>query len=369
MRVLRISAGLDPRHGGPAHSTLLSALAVRRAGVNVEVATIDEGVGSAAAVERLRRSDVRVHLFRLSHVPGAWRFSISASLARWVLANGRRFDVLHVHGAWTGTSMAGLVTGRACGIPVVLTPHESLTEHDLSTSGPGMRAVKRALRRVYLAALDATIFASQLELCDSHGDRAIHPVVLPHPVEAVPSPKGVVRTGRLRVGFLGRFDPKKNLDLLLQALPPNADLIVAGDGPPETRASLRAVAAAAGVEDQIEWLGFVEGDVKARFFESLDVLAMPSRYECFGMVAAEALAAGVPVIVSPATGIAPIVRRHRCGTVVEPEPERLRAVLEHPENLVAKTSRTLAAVHAELGFGPHGEALAQLYEQIQKRSG
>jgi glycosyltransferase involved in cell wall biosynthesis len=365
VKSLRISAGFDPRHGGPAHSTLSSALAVHEAGIRVEVATVDEGMASAPAIERLRAAGVNVHAFRLSNVPAGRRVTISRALATWVWVNADRFDVIHVHGAWTVSSLAGLVAGRVRGVPVVLTAHESMTDYDLATSGIAMRALKRLLRAVYFLAASAVVYSSELERRDSSPRGGARQAVIPHPVAAVSEPR--VRddvNGTIRIGFLGRFDPKKNLDVLLRALPADAELFIAGDGSAEQRQGLRGVAREAGVEERVRWLGFVEGDRKAKFFNRIDLLVMPSRYECFGMVAAEALEAGVPVVVSPSTGIAALVGRHDCGYVVAPEEGRLRTVLSKHEELQAKASRAQSAIEAELTPARHASALADVYRAV-----
>ena len=71
-----------------------------------------------------------------------------------------------------------------------------------------------------------------------------------------------------------------------------------------------------GLAGRVRLLGFVAPRDRAAFFAAVDVLVMPSTYECFGMVAAEALSAGLPVIVTPQTGIAEIVRAHEAGVIV-----------------------------------------------------
>lgn len=365
VRALRVSAGFDPRHGGPAQSTLLSTLATHSAGVDVEVATINEGKASAAAIDRLRAAGIPVHAFPLSSVPAADRLTISRPLAVWVWSNAGRFDVIHVHGAWTASTLAGVAAARAHRIPVVLTPHESLTAHDVGTSGHLGRIFKRRIRSLYLRSTAKIVYASQIEQQDSEGRRGGPHAIVAHPVE----PVGARRlkrdvNGVVQIGFLGRFDPKKNLDVLMRALPSDAALVIAGDGPEEERRKLRAVAQEAGISERVLWLGFVDGEEKARFFERIDLLVMPSRYECFGMVAAEALAASVPVVVSPTTGIASLVRAHDCGYVVEPDATSLGAVLTSRDGLAEKARRADRVVEEELSLERHGAALAQIYRSV-----
>ncbi len=100
------------------------------------------------------------------------------------------------------------------------------------------------------------------------------------------------------VVYLGRLDiGQKGLDILLRALamlPDDVRLVIAGDGPDEER--LRAQAITEQVGGRIEWAGRVSGRSKYELLATAGMLVVPSRYETFGMVAAEGLAAGAPVI-------------------------------------------------------------------------
>jgi glycosyltransferase involved in cell wall biosynthesis len=115
--------------------------------------------------------------------------------------------------------------------------------------------------------------------------------------------------------FLGRLDiHQKGLDVLLHgvaALERGFRLIVIGDGDDEGR--LRALAARLGLEDRVEFRGRVTGAPKSDLISRCRFLCMPSRYETFGLVAAEAMACSKPVVasdlpclrelVSPDTGV------------------------------------------------------------------
>ncbi|AGZ38544.1 glycosyltransferase [Actinoplanes friuliensis] len=100
--------------------------------------------------------------------------------------------------------------------------------------------------------------------------------------------------------FLGRLEiAQKGMDLLLDAYAAAApylssDLHLAGDGPDE--AVLRERARRLGIEDRVRWLGRVSGAARFDLLARARLVCMPSRYETFGMVAAEALAVGTPVV-------------------------------------------------------------------------
>jgi glycosyltransferase involved in cell wall biosynthesis/O-antigen/teichoic acid export membrane protein len=115
-------------------------------------------------------------------------------------------------------------------------------------------------------------------------------------------------TTRARKGndlvFLGRVEiAQKGLDMLLEAfasaaarldVPADVRLLVAGDGPDVE--AIRQLIRRLGLEGRVELVGRVEGEAKRELLASARLVCMPSRYETFGMVAAEAMACGTPVL-------------------------------------------------------------------------
>jgi glycosyltransferase involved in cell wall biosynthesis len=100
--------------------------------------------------------------------------------------------------------------------------------------------------------------------------------------------------------FIGRLDMEhKGLDLLLRAWskvcgPARIPLVIAGEG--EARAELEAAISRDGLGEWVRIIGRVEGDAKRAAFTGSRIVVVPSRYETFGIVALEAMAAGKPVI-------------------------------------------------------------------------
>lgn len=133
------------------------------------------------------------------------------------------------------------------------------------------------------------------------------------------------------VGFAGRLDAAKGVDVLLRALALDESLRarVCGDGP--ERAGLEALAQTLGVSDRVEILGAVEPERLPAFYRSLDVLAVPSLtttswVEQFGRVALEGMACGIPVVVSD-SGALPEVVGEAALVVPEGQPADLAKAL------------------------------------------
>ncbi len=146
----------------------------------------------------------------------------------------------------------------------------------------------------------------------------------------------------IAIGFIGRIEVRKGiLDLAaawrtIAARIPNGHLVVVGTGP--TEAEARRVLDGA---PRVLWLGF-RADVPA-ILKRLNVLAMPSHWEGFGLVAAEALLAGTPVVASNASSLPEIITQVTHGALVPlNDPKALAAAIicavENPED-----SRRMAA--------------------------
>ncbi len=210
-------------------------------------------------------------------------------------------DVVHTH------LFAGDTWGR---IAALLTGHRAVitTEHNVNRDETWQRWVKRGLAPVsrQIVCVSEAVARYSVEV---EGIRDV--IVIPNGVDVDrfgPHPGGPGN----RVLAIGRRVPQKGFDVLLDALPAGFTLQVAGEGPFE--------------RDQpgVTWLGRRE-DVPALLAQA-DILAVPSRWEGFGLAAAEGLAAGVVVVASDVDGLAEVVGD--CGVLVPPEdPAALRAAL------------------------------------------
>lgn len=378
MKVLSVVPGLDPGRGGMASAATNMLIAARMAGVDSAVAVPEhrnpDGATPQALIDLVAPSGVVVKVMPTARWPPgqAYRWGMSPAQTRWVMRNAAAFDVVHVHGVWGMSAVGGLTAGWLASRPVVVTPHESLTTFDIEGSrSPARRRQKLLLKSLYLRYTTLFLLTSELEARQSLPatvqQRTVHYPV-PVPKSGVPPirPRGQQR--ELRVGFLARVDPKKNLDLLIDAmarLPEHVRLVIAGSGPSEMVAGLRAQAEHLGVQDRLEWLGFVEPHSHGRLLSSLDLLAMPSAFESFGLSAAEAMMHGLPVLVSEQTGIAEVIARHGGGRIIAANVSAIAtAIGELDANrsaLGAIGARGQAAVAEHLSSARIGVALRDAY--------
>ena len=287
MRVLRVIGGLDVAFGGPSVSAVNSVLAAQRQGLATDLVFPGRGAVAElgeAGVQRLADAGVNVTCFRYI---GTFRrvsrsMGISTELARWLWRHARDYDIIHVHSPWVLPTFVAVLAARRAQRAVVLTPHEGLTRFDVARSHSWLfKLLKVRLGDFYGRNLDAVVFSSDLELRDST-TRTMYQtgIVIRHPIFDENHEQSVLPARRsnwsgtpLRLGFLGRLVPKKNLNRLIEslaALPNNVSLQVAGEGTQPYTDELKRLAHACGVHSRIAWLGFVRGPEKDRFLEQTD---------------------------------------------------------------------------------------------------
>lgn len=127
------------------------------------------------------------------------------------------------------------------------------------------------------------------------------------------------------VGHVGRLAPEKNLPFLADAVArmvagrPGTRFVVAGDGP--SRERVEEAFDVRGLADRLHLLGLLEGEDVVDAYHAMDVFAFASRTETQGIVLAEAMAAGAPVVGIDAPGVREVVRDGKNGRLLEEEDE------------------------------------------------
>jgi glycosyltransferase involved in cell wall biosynthesis len=143
------------------------------------------------------------------------------------------------------------------------------------------------------------------------------------------------------IGVVGRLRKEKGQATLLESMKavlqelPDTGLIVVGDGP--DRPYLEEKAKKLNIDGCVKWLGKKDHDEVLRLYSIMDVVAVPSLFEGFGLAAAEAMAAGLPVVGSRVDGLSEIIE-HEVGGYLVPQGDchelakALMQLLSNPEN-------------------------------------
>lgn len=248
----------------------------------------------------------------------------------------RSADVVHVHALWLWSTA---IAGHACMLqrkPYVISPHGMLDSWALRQSRL-KKAIARRLAENRILSGAVVIHV----LCRSEAD-SVRSLGFRNPLALVPP--GVEARGGFAgshmqtrdpvVLFLGRIHPKKGVDLLLSAFSRVASgrngtwrLVIAGPDQVGLRASLEARARQPGLKDRVEFVGPVYDSAKEALLQSAAVFVLPSQSEGVPVAAIEAMASGMPVLLSRACNL-PEVEEAGAGFVGEAEAGSVADLLE-----------------------------------------
>jgi glycosyltransferase involved in cell wall biosynthesis len=186
--------------------------------------------------------------------------------------------------------------------------------------------------------------------------------------------------GREIILFLSRLDPKKGLDLLLRAFAASygrraADdgslrplLVIAGEGENQFVADLHSLAEELGIAGEVLWAGFLAGADKLSALAAASLFVLPSYSENFGIALAEAMAAGLPCVISDQVGIAVDVEEYNAGVVVPCETGALASAMQRlmddSELRGSLSTNARRLVDDRFSVKAMTDSLVKLYDQV-----
>jgi glycosyltransferase involved in cell wall biosynthesis len=176
--------------------------------------------------------------------------------------------------------------------------------------------------------------------------------------------------------FLSRIDEKKGIELLLEAFADvrrqmsNTVLVVAGNGAANYLEKLSHQAKKLAIVDDVIWTGHLEGTMKWGAFAAADLFVLPSYSENFGVAAGEALASGVPTIVTEPVAISEDIRSYDAGLVVKNDSAELAAAISNilmQRDLASRLVTNAQRLATErYHVSAVGRQLRDLYESVSK---
>jgi glycosyltransferase involved in cell wall biosynthesis len=312
VRVLQVIAYFAPafQYGGPPRTVLGLCRALQRVGIEVDVFTTTANGASdfSASAEGRLCEGIRVSYFRRRFPK---RFFHSAGLAETLSACVGNYDLVHVHGLWNLAVWSAIRRIRRSSVPYIISPRGMLDAGSMAHQRWRKTIAYRVVERQNLedaACLHATS-AAELESLTLRGfrDKVFQ---LPNGFEA-PLRAPIPCVFRIKLGisesaplitYLGRIHPTKRLDLLaasfgrLRARYPEAHLVIAG--PDDENYRRRIQPAFAQFAHSVTWTGELATEHKWSLLCDSTALVMCSDSESFGVSVVEAMASGVPVVVT-----------------------------------------------------------------------
>lgn len=359
------------------------ASALTALGVEVTVATTDaDGPGRLAPAygRAVIENGTTFRYFRRASWSASWHFSWG--LTRWLARSVANFDVVEIHALFSYPTIPASRFAARSGIPYVLRPLGTLSTWSLEQHAWKKRPYYAMLERSNLArsaAIHVTADSEAVELRALGFGAKVR--VIPLGVEVRPIVRTLADPPRaMRLLFLSRVHPKKGIELVLSALATlhahgvdGVRLDIAGDGDPEYLRHLNSEVVRFGLSDRVRFLGAVHGEAKQAAFAASDVFILTSHNENFGIAAAEALAAGLPVILSNEVGLARDVERNALGITVALDvyaiANAIGQMLRDPAGRIATGERAMRYATEHLSWAECGRRLLSLYQEITARRG
>ena len=311
MKILHVISSIDPRHGGVTEALRQLAELSVKLGSTVEVATLD-----APDQKFLGEFSFPIHALG----PGKTHFQYCPRLKEWLFGHINAFDVVVVHALWQYHTVAVRQAALHHSVPYVIYTHGMLDPY-FKVAHPLKHAKKwlfwpwadyRVLRDA-----NAVLFTTEEERLLARKSFWLYSAkeVVVNLGTTRPAGDPLVQREafyKLYPGlrdknialFLGRIHPKKGCDLAIQAFSKvlaqdeNWCLVMAGPDQMDWRADLGKLSQRLGVADRVIWTGMLQGEAKWGALRAAKFFFLPSHQENFGVVVAESLACGTPVLIS-----------------------------------------------------------------------
>lgn len=297
----------------------------------------------------------------------------------------RTADLVHIHGLWLYPSLVGCPILRHLQKPYIISVHGSLMFDALRRSRLKKSLALALGERKNVEAAAAVVCTSdaELEQLRASGFSATATVI---PLAVDPSATEFLSRGRATIETLrarrertvlcvSRFHSRKRLVELVEAFADIANAlpqwrlrIVGPDDELGYRREVLAAVQGSAVAERISVELALEGESLWSAYRDADLFVLASRFENFGLVIGEALAAGLPVIATQGAPW-PQLRTQRCGWWIDPSLESLRPTLREamstpPDQLWEMGQRGSRLVAAEYSIAALGSGLAALYRRL-----
>lgn len=342
MRVLFLATSISRFGGGVSEYIVGAARSLINCGCDVHIFTITDPFFKDDCPE-----DLKIEAFERTSFAG--RYAYSRKMKLFAMQNCHSFDIIHTHTTWNYQLLLGRQIAAKHNKKLVCSVHGMLE--------PYCMKISTLKKQLLLSLYGYNIFnhATCLHITGLNEYNTLKSLPVQVPVGIIPIGLDVSRYGangslnhcQLRrlvkdkkvLLFLSRISPIKGLDILAKAWGrickdfPNWLLVIAGPDERGHLAQVQNTISEFGAESQTTFTGPVYGDLKRQLYSSCDLFILPTYSENFGIVIAEALASGKPVITTKGTPWSEL-ETYNCGWYIDIGIEPLEKALREALNLL-----------------------------------
>jgi len=355
--VTHVVSGLRPSEGGPSR-TVVQICDTLAKDPQLDISLLYQ--------DKMDENSVNSKNHRVKRYPAksnsevALKFGIPGMLLLKDLSKQRPSDIYHLHGIWSPVLHWAMQSAQRKQKVIILQPRGMLEPWALSYKSWKKTLGLKLYQQRDLASASLFIATSEQEAKSIRRVGLKQPIaVIPNGIElAIPSSRSDVQRSKYAIRtvlFLSRIHPKKGLVNLIKAWaklqPVNWRLVIAGPDEGGHLAEVMAEARSSNVEKTIEYIGEVDGAVKSEVYLNADIFVLPTFSENFGVVVAEALAHGLPVITTCGAPWQDL-QTYRCGWWIDTGFEPLTAALSEAILLSDEERKTM---------GQRGRAYVERY--------
>ncbi len=388
MRILHVIPTMSARYGGPAKACGEMSMALSDRGHQVEIFTTNyDGFGGyvepSVAPLSERRDDITVHTFPVDLPPDYFR--ISRPFAAALSENLPKFDLVQVHSLYLFTTLATGFFAHRHNVPLIIRPHGTLDPYIY----PRHRGRKRVVEWLYQNRMFKRAAAVHYTTAEERDLAA--PYTFGRPGFVAPlglniedyrplPPRGTFRArfpetrDKAILLFLGRINFKKGLDVLAKAFGEVAKkrddvhLVIAGPDNDALKPKVEGWLRDEGVLEKTTFTGMLVGQDKLAALHDADLFVLPSFSENFGIAVIEAMACGLPVLISDKVNIHNEIDAAGAGKVEPPEPDRfagrILSMLDDRDALSRQGKQGIETVTRLFNWSSIGERLEEVYQAV-----
>lgn len=318
MRVAIVTPVFPPYRGGIGTVAAHDAACLEKLGITVDVFTPKYG-------KKITEKDAsNIHRLKPFY---AWG---NGAVIPSLLSKLKEFDILHLHYPFFGSDILTAFAAKMFKIPLVVTYH--MRPKASGILGFTFSVYRRILQPLIFKTASCVLISSQ-DYADEH--RVTHPHLIIHPfgVDTKRFAPGDQSVARIHFGlakdvptiiFVGGLDDAhyfKGVDVLLTAcsqMTTPYQLLIIGDG--KNRSTFEKLATSLSITQNIHFAGSIPFEDLPRAYQAADVHVLPSidRSEAFGLVTLEAMATGIPSIVSDLPGVRSLIIEGETGSIIPP---------------------------------------------------
>jgi len=386
MKILHITPSYEPAWhlGGVVTAVSQLCRGLAKIGADVTVYTTDSGKDRRIDVPVNQIVDVqgvKVYYFKTDISLG---FAYSKALRRACRDSLREFDIVHLASFWCYPGIAGASGAKINRVPYLLSVHGTLRKASFNYKYLKREVYFKLIEKRNINGASALHYTTGMEReLDSFRQLKTPSFIVPNLINCIEFQKSIsnqdakeawgVNPKSRVITFLGRLHQVKAIDLLIQAISKillkerDLQLVLAGpDGGAEK--SLRKLVGNLGLESHIHFLGGIHPSKRNTLFAASDIIALVSKDENFGYAALEAMAAGVPVLVSERVGISQEILSDGAGRVVRLEGEAITQalweMLSNPEKLEAMGRAAAVSARKRYDITIVAQKMAWAYDDI-----